>query len=150
MPSRSPGTGAPSGAVSLGGRACAVRSASGKNRPAASLASDTPSVYSSSASPTPTGNMLAWHRPWARSSNPSGGAGYGSMNAADPPRSSSGAGCPQQISSAHDPLAGSVSSARSTVAGKFTSSAVTNRSGSSDWAISACSRTAMAARLGSA
>jgi hypothetical protein len=65
-----------------------------------------PSVYSSSWSPSPTGIVLARHHPSARSSNPSGGAAYGSMNAAEWSRSSSGGGCPQQTSSAQDPAGG--------------------------------------------
>ena len=98
--------------------------------------------------------MLARHHPSARSSSPSGGAAYSSMNAADPPRSSSGGGCPQQTISAQDPPAspawwGSPVPVRPSGSGKFTSSAVTNRSGCSERAIMACSRTAMPARLGS-
>src|SRR2546421_2053082 len=91
--------------------------------------------------------MLARHHPSARSSSPSGGAASGSMNAAEPSRSSRGGGCPQQTSSAQEPAAGGPSPADST--GKFTSSAVTNRSGCPERAISACSRTAMPSRLGS-
>jgi len=74
------------------------------------------------------------------------------MNAADPPRSSNGGGCPQQTNSAQDPPAWPASPVpgRSSGIGKFTSSAVTNRSGCSERAIMACSRTAMPARLGSA
>jgi hypothetical protein len=95
--------------------------------------------------------MLARHHPSARSSNPSGGAAYGSTNAAESPRSSNGGGCPQQTSSAQDPSASSPSPvpASSPVTGKFASSAVTNRSGCSERAIRACSRTARPARLGS-
>ena len=95
--------------------------------------------------------MLARHHPSARSSSPSGGAAYGSMNAADPPRSSSGGGCPQQTSSAQDPPASPASPVpgRPSGSAKFTSRAVTNRSGCSERTIMACSRTAMPARLGS-
>src|SRR5581483_7356108 len=98
-------------------------------------ASETPSVYRSSWSPSPTGTMLARHHPSARSSRPSGGAAYGVTNAADPLRSSMGGGCPQQTSSVQEPA-----SATATVppsadpaagngpsgAGKLASSAVTN------------------------
>lgn len=95
--------------------------------------------------------MLARHHPSARSSRPSGGAAYGSTKAAAPCRSSSGGGCPQQTSSAHDPPArlGSPPSPGAAGSGKFASSAVTNRSGCSERAIMACSRTATPARLGS-
>jgi hypothetical protein len=92
--------------------------------------------------------MVARHHPSARSSRPSGGAADGSMKAAAPCRSSSGGGCPQQTTSAHDPAMRppSPGAARSP---KPASSAVTNRSGCSERAIMACSRTATPARLGS-